>query len=771
LLLLIVILGISGCAYFNTYYNAQRYYDEGIIDLERGQGGRARAGRLNESLKVASRVLEFYPESRWVDDALLLMGKSYYHLQNYYNALKKFEELREQFPESELVPEANLWQAKTLLALQKYDEAKTWLVMIVESKAPRGVWIESRMVLGEILEELENWEQAAAAYREVTASARDKRLKGRAWYQLGQVALQMNELELAAESFSRVGKYHPGVDIERRAQLGRIDAEIALQNYKRVEKLIAKGLKDEHFFEEWDEFELKQCLLYEEQRELESAIECYRTHLEEYARLESTAAACFRLGSIYLLHYDQPDSALKYFEQVSREQRESAWTDSTAVLMQKLERLLDLLADLSEINNQLTLNADALNPEQVYQAEMWRRVRSYRAEQVRLLDSLAVADSLAHLDSLQLVDSLEVAAAESLAVATDSLFQSLIDTTGLMPPQPPVMERGRSTMQRFERAHDPGERGVPDAPPPDELETEADSAAVALADSLQRLEEARRDTLLFQAFCDTALYTMAIDSAGLLTSQDSLRLVWGGKIMTLGELYLLEMHRLTDADSLMKAIDTTWLSNKQLVHRRWFIGWMRELEGDSSAANDQYHRLLELYPLSEEAKYLRERLGLPAEWSAEDYAVDMCSRAERMWYDSLHYADAIGMYGEVVRLFPETTAAPQALLTVTWLYRNYLENQTLAEANLEQLLNDYPASPEAAIAERWRGSADADEAGEETTGSEITEELLSSLMEPQQDESGMFIRGDEEAFLEEKLENFREHMFEIGVIQVHRILK
>ena len=815
LLLLLVLLG-SGCAYFNTYYNAHRYYEEGIRNIARGQGGRAQTAKLNESLKVASRVLEFYPDSRWVDDALLLMGKSYFYLQNYYNAINKFSELREKFPESELISQCNLWQAKSLLELREFDDARAWLVLIVESKAPRDVWVESRMVLGVILEELGNLEQAANAYREVTESARDKRLKGRAWYQLGLVSLRMNNLEDAAASFARVGRFHPGVEIERQASLGRIDAEIWMQHFRRAEKLIERGLKDEHYFEEWDRFELKECLLLEERGELSGAIDCYRSHLDEYSRLSSTASACFRLGSIYLLHYDQPDSALKYYERVSTEQRESIWRDSTEVMMVKLERLLHLLDDLTIADSLLSMNQRSMDPDWLHVEAMWERVDTYRLEEVRLADSLVTAaieaESLAIADSLAaaaVADSLVVA--DSLALTGSLLFPAIdsLTTTGfLLPvnsdsstlsPEDLLFEDQQLLFDQEEDAEALADRTVPDRDPlqpqrdnlpgrrsplfdepvsPVSPIESRDSSTVhsdstlgdSTSDSLQALAQARQDTLLFNSFMDSVLFVAQIDSVSLLSTRDSLRLAWGTKIMTLGELYLLEMNRRDDADSLMTTIDSSWLSPRQLVHRRWFIGWMRELDGDSLAAQEHYDLLLEQYPLSEEAKYLRTRLGLPAQRSAEDYASEMCRQAERMWVDSLHYQDALALYREVGILFPETTVAPRALLAEAWLYSRFLENQTQADAAFELLQANYPASPEAVLAAQWHSSSPDDErTGEETTS--VEDKILENLLAPQLDESGRYIRTDEDAFLEDKISNFQEHMLDIGVIQVHRILK
>ena len=63
---------LSGCAYFNTFYNAQRYYKEGLKDEESKKGtGKA---EFKKSLEKAVIVARDYPDSRWVDDAFFLIA-------------------------------------------------------------------------------------------------------------------------------------------------------------------------------------------------------------------------------------------------------------------------------------------------------------------------------------------------------------------------------------------------------------------------------------------------------------------------------------------------------------------------------------------------------------------------------------------------------------------------------------------------------------------------------------------------------------------------
>ncbi|MCK4453314.1 outer membrane protein assembly factor BamD, partial [candidate division WOR-3 bacterium] len=96
---------LSSCAYFNTFYNAQSYYRKGMKRV------------TNDTLKVDSEdfdktieksiaVIVKYPNSRYVDDALFMMGSSYYYKGDYSRALEKLDFLCLNYPESKFYDDA-----------------------------------------------------------------------------------------------------------------------------------------------------------------------------------------------------------------------------------------------------------------------------------------------------------------------------------------------------------------------------------------------------------------------------------------------------------------------------------------------------------------------------------------------------------------------------------------------------------------------------------------------------------------------------------------
>ena len=69
---------------------------------------------LQKVIEKCSNILQFSSNSSYVDDALMMLGKSFYYQKNYLKAQRKFEELISTQPNSDYVLEAKSldWQMR-----------------------------------------------------------------------------------------------------------------------------------------------------------------------------------------------------------------------------------------------------------------------------------------------------------------------------------------------------------------------------------------------------------------------------------------------------------------------------------------------------------------------------------------------------------------------------------------------------------------------------------------------------------------------------------
>lgn len=104
----------AGCAYFNTFYSAKKNFSdaEAQMQLQPDPEVRASAGAASlydKAIQGATKILLEYEGSKWVDDAVLLIGRSHLGKGDYEAAQVKFAELGKTFPTSELRDEAVYW--------------------------------------------------------------------------------------------------------------------------------------------------------------------------------------------------------------------------------------------------------------------------------------------------------------------------------------------------------------------------------------------------------------------------------------------------------------------------------------------------------------------------------------------------------------------------------------------------------------------------------------------------------------------------------------
>ena len=80
--------------------------------------------KLTSVIEKCSKLLQYHPESGLVDDALFMIGKSYYYQNDLQRAERKFLELLDGFPESDMAPESKLLLGSTYYKMKDPTRAK-----------------------------------------------------------------------------------------------------------------------------------------------------------------------------------------------------------------------------------------------------------------------------------------------------------------------------------------------------------------------------------------------------------------------------------------------------------------------------------------------------------------------------------------------------------------------------------------------------------------------------------------------------------------------
>ncbi|RLE39961.1 hypothetical protein DRZ77_03265 [Candidatus Woesearchaeota archaeon] len=360
---------LNGCVYFNTFYNAQVYFKKAEKEFEKnGRVTPAIRTSYQKTIEKCAKVLEYHPNSRYVDDALFLMGKSYYRLGEKDKSRRKYEELLEYFPKSPYREKALLELGRVLLDLDQPDSAKVVLSEVtgkykeeVDLLIARTYFVEERY--DDVLEVLEGYiprlknesYKKEALWLAAKSSYNLKRYDEAVEYLNQYLKLFLNsDEELEAREFlgdvffkkgefEKAKKEYQALNLSpNSAQAQEIQIKIALceKGMGEIEK--AKGLLKEIIDKNQSSPQrthalYEMALILEEEDSLTDAVKLYEEAsksfgeseykkkalnryqaLRQLVEISSTDSleARIRLAEIYLVELHRPEEALKIYKSI-----------------------------------------------------------------------------------------------------------------------------------------------------------------------------------------------------------------------------------------------------------------------------------------------------------------------------------------------------------------------------------------------------------------------------------------------------------------------
>lgn len=683
LLVIIPLFVFGGCSiwenfttYFNLYYNTSTLFEDAekeILSQKRDLfsteplviPATARTS-LTKVIEKSSKLLQFYSGSSYVNDALLMLGKSFYYQGNYLKSKKKFEEfLAAETDDEEEITEANLWLAKCAFELRDFNNALK-LLEEVRTKAVEEGYDE--IIKESYVQEIKyrikenDLSKAIILANEFAEVYDDDVVRAKIYYELGNMYSKLDDDKNALIAYEKVFENEPDFDLEITATIKYANA---LRENKQPDKAleIFKDIREkDKFRESYGEIDFQIGKTFVELGDYDRAYDQFKIVDTTYRNTAFASASNFEMAELYRTRFMNYDSAGYYYSKASTSTLPEDYKEKAKNNNQLFTKYANLRKDINRLNRQLYYSQ---NPE-VFKKDS----SNYVADSLKLLteflerkemqeiwggvDTLLYPKDPKLKDSTFIKDSIFVR--DSL-VKIDSLIQ-----IGLFSPQDSIGLRQKLI---------------------DSLKTRRlnDLKDPRNPDNILKNSKVSLDSVKFKRNPPQKL-KISIDSAQTVLAKNSLEL---------GNLFLAELNVQDSALVLYENILEEYPSPVYYPNTLYALGSYYLTVNNKAKADSLFEIIYDKYKDRTIVNAAANKLNKPLINLGFDPAKDEYASAEDLMLEG-NYDQSIIKFYSIYNNFPKSPVAPQALYTTGWILENDLFLLDSAAVVYDTLLAKYPSS-------------------------------------------------------------------------------
>ncbi|MFH0920977.1 MAG: tetratricopeptide repeat protein [Fibrobacterota bacterium] len=442
ILLLLLLLPLTSCVYFNTFYNARKYFDQARETQQRRLAAQqadtvkkvddAEKKLFDKAIEKCSKVLKLYPQNKkYVPLSTLLLAEIYFWEAEYPSAIRKCNEFIAHYPEHPEFYRAVYFKGMSYYGDQAYEKAQLEFERILDGKAAGDYRKKARYMLAEI--SVVRGSSFGAMDQLQQLEGGGKILNSLISFKMGQLLFRQKEYAEALKKFEQVedvkaDKSLPEVNIPENLKYNaELMSGLCLREMGQPAKGVAhfeKMIENDRYYRFFGDIynQIAACRALE--KKSDEAKKIYERVVSEYAKTRAAAVACYSLGLLYESAFSDLRTAFKWYK---RAQEEMAGCDEAKLAKERYEGLravMFLTANLDSLvlSDSLYRKEDSLTVDSI--RKMPLSGRHFRAAEIYLY-GLSTADSaLYHFQQILAISPEADTSAGLKAVQMKALFAS-----------------------------------------------------------------------------------------------------------------------------------------------------------------------------------------------------------------------------------------------------------------------------------------------------------------------------------------------------------
>jgi len=612
--------------------------------------------KLNKAIERASKIIQFHKNSKYIDQAVLLIGKSYYYMGDYFNAERKFDEFLSKLSSSQLADEAILFLGRTRIKLGKYDEGKNILSELAKNSSDKEIKSLATRDLGILLFNKGNIEDAINDFKASIEFTDSKERKAEGQFILAKVLSQYNP-SLSAKEYSKVTDYTSDFDLSFFARLNAAKGMIFNKSFISADESLAdlrKKYRDVPSFTQLVDLEIANSLYG--QNKIKDAKNKYFEIIVKYAGTVSAADAYYYLGKHEEEKNDNYLYALVNYKKAESENASSEFHNESSVKAATLDRYFYLLGEVKDTASVKipTSNAEVEKYRSIYNEE--KGIEQIKTEENDNGNTKDQDDGRQKGNGKGRAGGFK---SISVLFPDDSLKDNKIPETG--PSSDPTMNNpGRGRIENNSQKNNNKENDTTENKGNEVTSSVNNDSLNALADSIKQKQKEIRT---FSAYYELA------------------------------EIFIYSLGRADSAEKYLNILLSEFNAPEYKSKVLYTLANFYKNNGRKSEADETFGRIISDYPNTVYAFASKNVLGINANESeiTQKPADEIFLRAFN-FYNEKKYTDAINALNEIEVKFPNDSVVAKSLYGIGFVYENGFLNKDSSVAYYSKLAQKYPLS-------------------------------------------------------------------------------
>jgi len=695
-LLLLLLILLAGCStwdnfttYFNLYYNASELFEKAekqineqkrdIFSTAPSTIPPAANADFQKVIEKCSNILQFSPNSSYIDDALMMLGKSFYYQKNYLKSRRQFEELITKEPNSDYILEAQLWTGKCDMRLRNYQDGIIILKDVRKKALEEG---EDQIVQAAFIEEVvyykaeEDYASAIQTANEFLAVSDDSEINAIVWNEVGNLNMEIEDYETAVKAYQNVFEFSPDFDLEVTAKLNLGKALREVGENEQALTLFEDMRTEDKYEQEYSEIDLEIGITEASLHNYEEAITQLTIVDTTYKNSPNSSIAKYEIAYVYEYGLKQLDSAAVYYKKAAISQLPAEYIRPAKDKDRLFSRYISIRKNLNNFDKQYYY---LQNPEEFK-----------KDSSLYVQDSLEIAKQLEDVQELQEIWS-SLGEINSGEEDTTGFYQDSIKVVDTL------ITNLRDSLEFVNRDSVFYWIRNPEA---------KDSLIVAQFDSMftnkifdpeakQKLEQERRQremlaNQLNASLPDTIKFKNNPPKWPKI-SEDSLKTLIAKNQLDLGNLFLSEFDMPDSAYKYYYSNLTDYSNNSFYAPSLFAMGSYYLTVDDKQSADSLFTIIYDDYKNESIVNAAAVQLEKPLIDLDYDPALEKYTEAEKLIFEG-DYSSALFQLEKIPEEFPKSDIAPKAIYASGWIEENELNDPDAAVEYYDTLIAKYPAS-------------------------------------------------------------------------------